>query len=147
VFVAGDVGKRIVITGAASTHNDRAYTIATYVNPTTVTLEETPPTVPDGNNGSLTWVISHYQFEVTSTTPPTVGAATIEYICPKAINCRYCPSHRMLVEATTGTFMEDPFTRIDERLEQVTPKHVDRVYAFGFEVTASLTLGAVIVTP
>ena len=147
-FVVGDVGKRVlIISGAASAHNERLYTIGAVGGATTVTLTETPPTVPDANNGSLVWAICDFQFEVIATVPPTLGSATVEYICPVVISCGYCPSYRLLVEANTAELLEAPFERLDSRLEQVTPKHVERVYAFGFTITASLTVGAVVVTP
>lgn len=146
-FVAGDVGKRVVISGAGAGHNNRTYKIVTIVGPTTVTLTEAPPTLPDPNNGTLVWAIASYTFPVKATEPPDVGAATIQYICSVQPTCSFCPSNKVLIEASTALLMEDPFDRLIDRLEQAKPAHVELVYSVGLEIEASLNLTAVVETP
>lgn len=146
-FASTDVGKRLVISGSGS-GNDGTYIIDTYVSSTAVDLSAThAPATPDANNGSLVWSLHSYEFTVIAISPVATGAASIEYLCPEIVTCDYCRSNRALVEASTPYLLEKGFERLRDRLEQGTPKHVELIEDFGFELNASLSLTATVDSP
>lgn len=146
-FTAADIGKRLVIEESGSA-NRGTYIIASIFSGTAVDLDAIhTPTTPDVNNGSLVWALFGFEFEVIATTPPATGAATLEYICPERLNCDYCKSNKVLVEASTALALESGFERLTGRLDQGKPKHVELVQAFGVEAEATLSLVAEVDSP
>jgi hypothetical protein len=51
------VGKQIIISGAASGGNNGAFTIASVIGTTSVTVINASAVAPDGNNGAISWSI------------------------------------------------------------------------------------------
>lgn len=146
-FVATDEGKRLIVS-ASDSGNNRQFVIETYIDANNVDLAPyDTPTVPDSNNGSLVWAMFSYEFTVVATEPPAVGAASLEYICPEQLTCDYCRSNKALVEASTPYLLEKGLERLRDRLAQGTPKHVELVENYGYEVTASLVLTATVDAP
>jgi len=146
-FVATDEGKRLVVTESLS-GNNHTYTIETFIDAQNVDLAPyDSPTVPDANNGSLAWAMFSYEFQVIATEPPVVGAASLEYICPELMTCDYCRSNKALVEASTPYLLENGLERLRDRLEQGTPKHVELIENYGFQLNASLSLTATVDSP
>lgn len=147
VFAAGDVGKRIKVSGSGS-GNDQVFEIGTYVSPTSVTLVTTDtPATPDVNNTILTWEVQAYMCTVVATEPPDVGDGSLEYLCPNLETCDYCKSNKVLIDATTPLAMEAPFERLIDRLDQVRPAHVEFVKILGVTAEAVLSLTATVETP
>jgi len=147
VFALSDEGKRLIVSESAS-GNDREFVIETFIDVNNVDLApyQTPAT-PDVNNGALVWAMFSYEFEVVATEPPNIGAATLEYICPEQMTCSYCRSNKALVEASTPYLLEKGLDRLRDRLAQGTPKHVELIENYGYEVNASLNLTATVDSP
>jgi len=146
-FTAADEGKRLIVSESGS-GNNRQFVIETYIDANNVDLAPyDSPTVPDANNGSLVWAMFSYEFTVVATEPPSIGAASLEYICPEQLTCDYCRSNKALVEATTPYLLEKGLERLRDRLEQGTPKHVELIENYGFTLTASLSLTATVDSP
>lgn len=146
-FTAADVGKRLFV-GESGSGNNRMFVVDAFVDANNLDLEAIGvPVVPDANNGSLVWALCSFEFQVVATTPPTLGAATLEYICPEQLSCDYCKSNKVLVEATTPYLLEKGFERLQARLDQCTPRHVERVENFGLDMTAALMLTASVDAP
>jgi hypothetical protein len=147
VFAAATQGKRLVLVESGS-GNDRTYALDTLVGPTSLDLESyDTPVTPDANNGALVWFLMTYEFEVVATAPPALGAARLQYLCPEQSSCDYCRSNKVLVEATTPYLLEGGFERLQKRLDQVTPKHVERIENFGVRPAARLSLVVTLTAP
>jgi len=146
-FVATDEGKRLIVSESGS-GNNRQFVIETYIDANNVDLAPyDSPTTPDVNNGSLVWAMFSYEFTVVATEPPAIGAASLEYLCPEQMTCDYCRSNKVLVEASTPYLMEKGLERLRDRIAQGTPKHVEVIENYGFEVNASLNLTATVDSP
>jgi len=146
-FVATDEGKRLYVSESGS-GNNRMYVIETYVDASNVDLAPyNSPTTPDANNGSLVWGMFSYEFQVVATSPPAVGVASLEYVCSEVLMCSFCKSNRILVEASTPYLLEAGFERLGDRLDHVTPAHVERIDSFGFEIGVGLNLTVTVDSP
>ena len=144
-FVPGDVGYRVVLSGTAN-GNDQMWTIQSYISATQVVLDG-PPAVPDANNGAISWEIGVLASTVLSTTPPALGAGTIEYICSEQSSCGYCRSNKVYVQATSSEAMEKPIERLVSRLNQARPDHVEFILSVGAISEANVSVTAVLETP
>lgn len=146
-FTAADEGKRLVITGSGSSNN-RTFIIDTFIDANNVDLDTTDtPTTPDANNGSLGWSVRSLIFTVEATSPPAVGAASLDYLCAENTTCNYCRARQVLVEASTPYLLEAGFERLRGRLAQGKPAHVEIIESFGLELSASLSLTATVDSP
>jgi len=145
-FTSADVGRQIRVSGSGS-GNDNIYRILSFTNATTVHLTD-PPLLPEANSGSLTWAVVYWTFTVKATEPPALGNGTIEYVCAESgLSCDYCKSYRVFVRANTALALQDPQTRLETRLDQARPAHVQFVFETGVTATASVTFGATVTTP
>ena len=147
---ADDNGTRLLVYQSGSGNNG-TWISDTVTAGTTIDLDPTDTPATDVNNGSLTWALVDFQFEVVATDAPTTtaipGEVTLEYICPEQLTCDYCRSNKILVHASTSEDLERPFERLFERLEQAKPKHAEFIKDIGMETVATVTLSAVVETP
>ena len=146
-FTAADEGKRLIVSESGS-GNNKEYIVDTFIDANNVDLESTHnPTVPDANNGSLVWGLFSWELTVVATEPPTVGTASLDYICPEVLACHHCRAAKVLIEASTPYLMEKGFERLRDRIAQVTPKHVEVIEGYGVEANATLALTATVDSP
>lgn len=140
-------GMHVRITGSGS-GNDGVYRIVD-VAATALELCGTclPGVYPDANSGSLSYEVLMNQWTTQSTTPPSVGSATLTYICAEILGCDYCKSNKVLIEAQTSEDTEGQVQRLRDRLEEVTPAHAEIVESFGVIATASATVTVTVTTP
>lgn len=108
-------------------------------------LESVPESVDPG--------LPSFSFEIATVFAPSLGAASLTYVCAPALSCDYCASSKVQVDvefeggATAGE-MERALERLSTRLDEVTPAHVEvvprsvatleAVFGGGFGLVASL---------
>ena len=140
-------GMHVQITGTGS-GNDGVYRIVD-VAATALELCGTclPAVYPDVNNGSLTYEVLMNQWTTVSTTPPSIGSATLTYVCAEILSCDFCKSNKVLLVAQTSEDTEGQVYRLRDRLEEVTPAHVEIVESYGVIATASAVVSVTVTTP
>lgn len=93
-----------------------------------------------------------FEFEVVGSVAPTVGAATLEYVCAPQATCDYCGSNRVLARISAGSIalesgvaVERVLERVIERLQtEVKPAHVVLVPVFTQSMTATISIGVTV---
>jgi len=92
-----------------------------------------------------------FRSAVGTTTPLTLGSASLEYLCEPDLSCDYCGSYRILLGLELDTLFDDnaiAFERIFERtlsrLEDVTPAHAELIARVIQPLVATLSLSATI---
>ena len=59
-MTANCVGEYLVVTGAASSANNSAFQIASYLSPTSVVIANSQGVANDANNGSISWTVQYF---------------------------------------------------------------------------------------
>lgn len=95
------------------------------------------------------WNGTYYTFNIKAALGPSVGAATIRYVCPTTSFCDYCAASLILIRLSAGTIVSDTgvaleavFDRVLARMEEVLPIHVLLVPIYSQTIEATLTLQA-----
>ena len=92
-----------------------------------------------------------FRTAIATTVALTTGAATLEYLCEPNLSCDYCGSYRVLLQLELDTLFDDNavgferiFERTLQRLEDVTPAHVELIPLVIQPLVATLSLTATI---
>ena len=80
-------------------------------------------------------------------TPPSIGSATLTYVCAEILSCDFCKSNKVLLVAQASEDTEGQVYRLRDRLEEVTPAHVEIVESYGVIATASAVVSVTVTTP
>jgi hypothetical protein len=151
LFIAGMVGRHVLISGATSPVNNGIFLIKGFISSTQILFDNISG-ITESFSGAWSIGLGVYTLQVSSAVAPTSsGPGQLRYVCDSQLSCDYCGSNKVMVltEASQDLLAEGDvqverlLERVTLRLEEeVKPAHVELIVQYRATMESSLIVSA-----